>query len=178
MDFFEYAEICSPAAMDEGIHAYRDIIERHHRAVMGGDYSMASRIRTEAHKLAVRLNGGTNFGMSGHPWSSACVLERETSAPYGMVPLWGQLGTFTVDVDGVPIRIVLDGILGITFPMFEAHSIDGGPAAFSETGYRHFLGFDGRTDSVTPDAFAVTEIQIQIEREKNKPGKKKRRVKQ
>ena len=41
----------------------------------------------------------------GHRDAPAYLLERETEAPEGTLPMWGQTGSFVIDVDGLRVRI-------------------------------------------------------------------------
>ena len=159
-----------PATMEEAIPYYRKLIERHHEAMLAGDVPTAMAIREEAHELAVKVNGG-DAGICGGPDAAAYVLERATAAPAGTVPMWGQTGSFTIDVDGTPIRIEQDGIFGtgalhMTWPPFGAHAVDYQRPFISETGYRCFIGAHAdMVPGITPDAFARRMIQAYVARE-------------
>src|SRR5580704_14958704 len=87
-----------PGTMEEAIPYYRKLIERHHAAMLAGDEKAAMAIREEAHELAYKVNGGKS-GIKGGPDAPCYVLERATEAPAGVVPMWGQTGNFTIDVD-------------------------------------------------------------------------------
>jgi hypothetical protein len=95
--------------------------------------------------LAVKLNGGEFLGICGGPDAPCCVLERATAAPPGQIPLWGQIGDYTININGMPVRIEQDGIYGICGDSgmhlgFGAHAVDYQRPFISETGYRSFLG--------------------------------------
>jgi len=77
-----------PGAMEEAIPFYRNLIERHHAAMLAGDVSAAMKLREEAHEVAVKVNSG-DAGICAEPDSPAYVLERATAAPTGTVPMWG-----------------------------------------------------------------------------------------
>ena len=91
-----------------------------------------------------------------------------TAAPDGEVPLWGQKGSFIVDVNGTPARIEMDGMLGICqsmslWPGFGAHAVDADRPFFSETGYRSFMGVHADLiPGLTPDAFVRAAIASHI----------------
>jgi hypothetical protein len=115
-----------PSTVEEAIPFYRKLLERHHAAMLAGDVRAAMKVREEAHELAVKVNGG-DAGICGGPDAPAYVLERATAAAAGTVPLWGQTGSFTVDVNGMKVRIEQDGIFGtgamhMTWPGFEARA--------------------------------------------------------
>jgi hypothetical protein len=40
------------------------------------------------------------------------VLEQATEAPAGTVPVWGQTGEFTIDLNGMKAHIKQEGIFG------------------------------------------------------------------
>ena len=160
-----------PSTMDEAIPFYRKLIERHHAAMIAGDVDKTMAIREEAQDLAVKLNGGTLMGICGAPDAPACVLERDTAAPPGTVPLWGQEGDFTIDFRGIPVRIEQDGIFGIGAGFgphlgFGAHAVDYQRPFISETGYRSFLGIHGDMPvGMTPDVLAGEAIKAYVDKE-------------
>lgn len=106
--------------------------------MLGGDGEQAAQIREEAEDLAIRLNSG-RFGYKADDDSPASVLERQTAAPIGTVPLWGQVGSFIVDLPHVRVRGEFDGIFGLCLPAFSAHVVERDKPFISETGYRSFL---------------------------------------
>jgi hypothetical protein len=160
-----------PATMEEAIPYYRGIIERHHAAMLAGDEPKVMEIRQEAHDLAIKLNGGEVLGICGGPDAPANVLERETAAAPGTVPMWGQEGSFTVDVNGTKVRIEQDGIFGVStgsmfWPGFGAHAVDYQRPFISETGYRSFIGCHADVvPGITPDVFAAEMVKAYIDRE-------------
>jgi hypothetical protein len=149
-----------PGTMKEAIPYYRALIGRHHAAMMTGDGEKTMAIRQEAEDLAVMLNGGQLLGICGGPDGPARILERETSAPPDAVPMWGQKGSFTVDLNGMKVRIEQDGMFGVGhasmfWPGFGAHTVDYQRPFISETGYRSFLGCQAEiVPGVTPASFA------------------------
>jgi hypothetical protein len=167
-----------PATMDEAIPFYRKLIDRHHEAMLSGDIEKTTAIREEAQELAVKLNGGTLLGICGGPDAPARILERETAAPPGTIPMWGQEGSFTVDVNGMKARIEQDGMFGagsgsMFWPGFAAHAVDYDKPFLSETGYRSFHGAQGSVaPGITPDKYAEEMIRSYMQREcKGKPRK-------
>jgi hypothetical protein len=159
-----------PSTMEEAIPYYRKLIQRHHEAMMAGDVEKTMAIRGEAHDLAVKLNGGKP-GICGGPDAPACVLERETAAAPGTVPLWGQEGSFTIDFRSIPVRIEQDGMFGIgasigNFLGFGAHAVDYHRPFISETGYRSFMGIHGDVPAgMMPDMVAGEAIRTYVDRE-------------
>jgi hypothetical protein len=160
-----------PSTMDEAIPYYRKLIERHHEAMMAADVEKSIAIRGEARDLAVKLNAGKLLGICGGPDAPACVLERETAAPPGTVPMWGQEGSFTIDFRSIPVRIEQDGMFGIgassgNFLGFGAHAVDYDRPFISETGYRSFLGLHGDVPAgMTPDMVAGEAVKAYVDRE-------------
>ncbi len=159
-----------PGTMEEAIPYYRKLIERHHAAMLAGDEKAAIAIREEAHELAVKVNSG-DAGICGGPDAPAYVLERATEAPAGTVPMWGQTGSFTIDVDGIKVRIEQDGIFGtgslhMTWLPFGAHAVDYNKPFISETGYRCFIGCHAdMAPGITPDVLAARMIRAYIAQE-------------
>jgi hypothetical protein len=101
-----------PGAIEEAIPFYRKLIERHNEAMIAADAVGGKKICDEAEELAIKLNGGELLGIKGGPDAPCYVLERAAVAPAGTVPLWGQTGSFVIDVDGTKVRIEQDGIFG------------------------------------------------------------------
>lgn len=81
----EQATANLPGDLKTGIAAYRTIIERFHAAMLVPDLAVAEETYNEAHALAVKLNGGTSFGIIADRHSPGCALARETAAPAGEV---------------------------------------------------------------------------------------------
>jgi hypothetical protein len=156
--------------MEQGIPFYRALIARHHDAVLAADVDEVMRLHEQAYLLALRLNGGEN-GICADDDAPACVLARETAAPAGGVPLWGQDGDFVIDVAGMKVRIELNGMFGIgsshsLWPGFAAHAVDWDKPFLSPTGYRSFLGMHAEpVPGITPDAFAHEAIASHVARE-------------
>jgi hypothetical protein len=117
--------------------------------------------------LAAKLNGGT-CGIIAGPDAPGCILERESAAAPGSVPLWGQAGEFTITVGAMRVRIELKGMFGIgstfcLFPGFYAHAVDKDRPFLSETGFRTFLGVSGQlVPGLTTEDFARETIAAHV----------------
>lgn len=81
-------------------------------AVKTLDLESAEAIQDEAHRLALTLNGGEP-GIIAHDDARGCVLERETAAGSGSIPLWGRNGEFEITIRKMRVRIELQGIFEI-----------------------------------------------------------------
>lgn len=158
-----------PATMDEAIPYYRDLIDRHHAAMLAGDLDAVMALRGEAHNLALRLNGGEPGILAG-PDAPGCVLEERTTAPENTIPQWGQRGRFIIETHGMRVRIDMDGLFGIgacymTWMNFSARAVDRDKPFLSETGYRSFMGLPAAlVPGLTPDAFAAEVIAAHVSR--------------
>jgi len=152
-----------PGTMAEALPFYRDLLDRHHAAMMAADVETALALREEARTLAVKLNGGRNGILAGDD-APGCLLARENAAMPGAVPHWGQRGDFEIDHNGMRVRVRMDGIFGIGASAgfwlgFEAFAADPSRPFLSETGYRSFLGCGMElAPDVTPETFAATVI--------------------
>jgi hypothetical protein len=130
--------------------------------MLAADIETAMRIREEAHDLAVKLNGGKP-GILANDDAPGRVLDRQSAATDGAVPLWGQSGEFTVAVEDMCVRIDMDGMFGIgttfcPFPGFAARAADPDRPFLSETGFRSFIGIHAApVPGMTVDEF-VTEV--------------------
>lgn len=159
-----------PGTMDEAVPYLHALIERHHAAMLAGDAGAVLAMHSEAHDLAGKLNG-YEPGILAGPDAPGCVLDRETAAPDGTVPLWGQSGCFEIVVAGMRVRIRMDGLFGIAschfvWPGFDARAIEFDKPFLSETGYRSFIGLTAELmPGTTPDKFVVEVIAAHVRRE-------------
>jgi hypothetical protein len=133
-----------PGTMREALPFFRNLLDNHHAAMLAGDVDTAFRLREDAHRLARKLNG-FEPGILAHDDAPGYVLDRETRAPEGAVPLWGQSGAFVITCDSMQVRVEMDGLFGIAASSnpclgFSAHAVDFEKPFLSETGYRSFLG--------------------------------------
>lgn len=128
-----------PGAMPNGIAYFRMLIDRYNAAMLIADVAAAAAICDQAHDLAYKL-GGYESGILAGPESAGCVLDNETAATDGDIPLWGQRGSFHIAEFNA--RIEMNGIFGIGSPApgFAMHAIDRSRPFLSATGYRSFLG--------------------------------------
>lgn len=162
--------VCEPITTEEAIEKYRALIEQHHAAMLTADAELVKQLRDKACNLAARMNGGTSFGILADDDAPGCVLERETAAPAGTVPLWGQIGEFVITVDGMRVKIETEGMFSISSGMFwlgfSAHAVDWNKPFISETGYRSFLGLlASPAPGMTPDTFTTEVIRTHVAKE-------------
>ncbi|MCB9959714.1 MAG: hypothetical protein H6843_14045 [Rhodospirillaceae bacterium] len=161
---FERETAHLPDTLEEAVPFFRGLIERHHAAMMAADVDETMRLRNEADLLAQRVNGGDRAILADEN-APGRVLERETAATPGDVPLWGQTGNFEIPVCGARVRIELEGVFGIGtgfgyWPGFSAHAVDPAAPFVSPTGYRSFLGqYAGPVPGLTPDQFAARSVE-------------------
>jgi hypothetical protein len=159
-----------PETMAEGLPYYRDLIEQHHGAMVAADVETVIAIREEARRLARKLNGGSGGYLAGDD-SPGNVLTRETAAPSGTIPFWGQSGSFEIVCQGVRVRIELEGLFGIGtgfgfWPGFSAHAVEPDKPFLSSTGYRSFLGLHGAPEpGLAPQDFVAAVIAASVEKE-------------
>lgn len=159
-----------PGTMDMALPFYRDLIERHHAAMLAGELETVMHLREEADLLAVKLNG-YDPGILADDDALGYALDRATRAPDGAVPLWGQSGSFEIVSDGMRVRIEMKGMFGIgasfmAWMDFAAHAVDFDKPFLSETGYRSFLGVGGDLEpGFTPDSYARAIIAAHVRSE-------------
>src|SRR5262245_42305227 len=135
---FERATADLPGSVEAAGPYFHELIKRYHSAIIAGDQAGADDAREDAAILAIHFNGNTSFGMKVR--GETCdQLDALVAAPAGEIPLWGQTGTFVIEVDGCRIRIECDGIYGLSALSFSANAIDWDKPFISETGYRSFL---------------------------------------
>ena len=169
-----------PDKLDEGIPVYREILDRHDKAMLAGDFEKVRIERREADLLIARLNGDTRFACCGGPDAPGCYVPRVTAAPDGQMPIWGQLGSFVVmlgDQNPKPgntmrVRVEMSGLQSIGccessfFLGFSAHAVDLDQPFLSGTGYRSFLGFWPDPEAgMYPDQFVKGVMMAHIEQE-------------
>jgi hypothetical protein len=166
---FERETAHLPGRMDEALPFYRELIRRHDRAMKAAAVDETMGLREEAHKLALRLNDGEPGILAG-PDAPGNLLARETAAPSGAVPLWGQEGAFVITAGSMQVRIEIDGMFGIGcssgfWPGFSAHAVEADRPFLSETGYRSFLGIYAEpVPDLTPEDFAQKVIEDYVAR--------------
>lgn len=148
-----------PSSLEAALPYYRDLITRHHAAMLAGDDKTVGALREEAHHLALRLNHGEPGILAG-PDAPGCQLADLTAAEPGTLPAWGQQGEFILEVAGMRVLIKLNGLFGhgarfMTYLSFSAHALDWDRPFLSETGYRSFMGVNAALVlGLAPDAFA------------------------
>ncbi len=162
-----------PDNMEEGLALYRAMLDEHHAAMMAADASEVMRLRDEARLLATKLNNGEP-GVLASPDAPGNVLAARTATPEGSLPLWGQSGSFVLDISVIKVRIEMEGIFGIASHSywlgFAIHAVNWDQPFLSETGYRSFLGVSIPLEAgVAPDEF-VTRI-LHAYRKRNLGGK-------
>lgn len=164
----EAAHAHLPGTMDEALPYYRALIERHHAAMVAGDLDSVTRLRSDAHELAYKLNG-FDAGILADETAPGCVLDRLTRAKKGKVPLWGQSGSFEIRHKTMRVRIEMEGLFGIgashmSWLGFAAHAIDKTKPFLSDTGYRSFIGAGGALHAgYTPDSFATAIVASHVQ---------------
>lgn len=167
---FEKAHSHLPGTTADAVSFYRDLIDRHHAGMLAADLDTVLTLRKEAANLALKLNGGEPGILAG-PNAPGCMLEQETAAPPGAVPLWGQIGDFIIKVESMRIHVEMDGMFGIcarhtSWMNFSAHAVDWDKPFLSETGYRSFMGLNTPLVlGMTPDQFAAEIIANHVCRE-------------
>lgn len=167
---FERETAHLPDTMEEGLRFYRILLRQHHAAMLSAYVGETMRLREEARKLALRLNGGEP-GILAHKDTPGHVLERETAAAPDKLPLWGQIGSYVIDVGDLKVHIELDGIFGIGscafyWPAFSARAVEFDRPFLSSTGYRSFLGVQvDPVPGLSPDAFTRRVIESFIANE-------------
>jgi hypothetical protein len=159
-----------PGTYEEAVPFFRAMIDHHHAAMLAGDAATAMHLREEADLLATKLNN-YEAGILADADSPGNVLGRATRAAKGRVPLWGQSGSFVIDVDGMRVRIAMDGIFALASNVyhwlgFAAHAVDYDKPFLSETGFRSFIAIGGELEpGFVPDRFAREVIAAYITRE-------------
>jgi hypothetical protein len=150
-----------PGDWPTALEFYRNLTLSFNDAMLAGDVPETERLYNEAHDLAVKLNGGDG-GIVAHADAPAYVLMRETAAPKGTVPLWGQEGNFYIRHRGVLIRIEWHGMLYMSCGGFAAHAVKKDKPFISDTGYRSFLGHGGMPKSGTVLDYVSSIIEDHI----------------
>ena len=167
---FERKAAHLPGTMAGALPFFRDLLNSHNAAMLAGDVDETMRLRGEAKDLARKLDADDR-GILAHDDAPGCLLERETAAETGSVPIWGQMGEFVITVNAMQVRIQVEGVFGIgsgfTFwPGFSAHAFDLRRPFLSQTGYRSFLGFHADPlPGITPDDFVARVIAAYVDSE-------------
>ena len=166
--------IQNPLPSDPIAH-YRELINQYNAAHLACNQEKVKEIDDKAHQLAIAMNGGSLCGILGEPDAPGYLLQRGTQAEPDTVPLWGQSGNFIVDVDGMAVRVKLEGIFSIGGSLgFTADIVHKDKPFLSETGYRCFFGgYYELAPNMTPDVFVVEVMRAYIQTLKPKPRKKR-----
>lgn len=148
-----------PATWKDGLAFHKEQIAQHHTAMLKGEIEAAAAIRKEAHRLAIKLNGG--HGILAGDDAAGCRLGNATAATDGNIPMWGQDGCFATGAKGMQIAVEMGGMFSIgatstPFLGFSVRAVDPTKPFLSETGYRSFLGV-----SVSPEDGMTTERFVQ-----------------
>lgn len=101
-----------PGTMEEALPFFRKLIDQHHAAMLAGDSGAVMRLREEADNLAYKLNNYEN-GILADEDAPGCVLRRLVRAEDGVIPLWGQPGSFEICHKSMRVRIEIDGLYSI-----------------------------------------------------------------
>lgn len=157
-----------PDTMEKALPFLRDLLGRHHAAMLAGDADTVATLREEAGNLAYKLN---NYepGILADDDAPGCILARLTRAEEGDALLWGQAGAFEIRHKRMRVRIEMDGIYGIgashmSWIGFAAHAVEPDKPFLSETGYRSFLGAGGSLrPGFTPERFAAEIVAAYVE---------------
>jgi N6-adenosine-specific RNA methylase IME4 len=133
------------------VSVYKAAMQRHHVAVLGGN---ADAMRAEAEQLDLIEDKVSDLDVDNDKDDERELREQlpiDCAAAIGEVPMWGQMGLFRMEVDGVAYIVGRHG--GSTcFDEFDVWAESDAPF-LSETGYRNFmLAFE---EDDTPPACSV-----------------------
>ena len=101
-------------------------------------------------------------------------MARLTQAEDGIIPLWGQAGSFEIRHGKMRVRIEMDGLYGLygigasymSWLGFSAHAVEMDKPFLSDTGYRSFLGVGGALcPGYTVDMFASGIVGAFVDKE-------------
>lgn len=101
-----------PSSLEAALPYYRDLIARHHAAMLAGDGETTIALRHDAGHLALRLNHGEPGILAG-PDAPGCRLADLTAADPGAIPARGQQGEFILELAGMRVLIKLSGLFGL-----------------------------------------------------------------
>lgn len=157
--FFDRETAHLPDTWEDGLVFHKEQIAQHHTAMLEGEIEAAVAIRKDAHKLAIKLNGGQ--GILASDDAAGCRLGKVTAAEDGDIPMWGRDGCFVTVAKGMQIAVEMGGIFSIgatSMPYlgFSVRTTDPSKPFLSGTGYRSFLGV-----TVPPEIGMTTERFVQ-----------------
>jgi hypothetical protein len=164
---WERATAHLPSTMETALPFFRALLDQHHAAMLASDVAEVRRLREDARQLALKLNG-RQPGYLADEASPGCVLRRETECPPGDVPLWGQKGSFILELEAFRAKIETPGIFGgLHFERFwlgfDAHAIDRDRPFLSDTGFRSFLSVGAEVwPNITVDLFCRGIIDAHV----------------
>ncbi|CAD7741817.1 Protein KlcB (plasmid) [Xanthomonas hydrangeae] len=125
-------------------------VRRLHEAVLIGADLVVEAAQERYSAVIWKLNGSTFFGSNGDEDAASRVVERYCQAAPGEVPMWGQVGEFLIEVDGVRAVVEIGRGYRRVFDRYYAfHAVDLDRPFISETGFR--AHFDSARKRVTVD---------------------------
>lgn len=116
----------------------RQLVERFNDAVLAGDTACLDECHMQYEAMVFALNGGTFFGSAADESCAFYVLQRAAAAPVGQVPMWGQVGEFMIEVEGIRLLVRVDPKALANHVSGDLWAIDLDKPGISSTGYRSF----------------------------------------
>lgn len=118
--------------------AARECVDSFGDAVLSERIDDARKANLTYEAVVLKLNGGTFFGCMADSNSAANIIGRHCAAPDGVVPAWGQAGTFLLDGERMRAIVRIKADATLTDLWLELWAIDVDSAFISPTGYRSF----------------------------------------
>lgn len=137
-----------PDDLEGRLQVARDALSEYDRAATAGDLIAATAAAKTYDAVVWAINGGTHFGCAvgegGQP-SAQKVVAEALAAPLGEIPMWGQAGTFLLEVNGVRTFVVADhGPNRFHLGGYAAfHAADQESPFFSSTGFHSSTNLPG-----------------------------------
>lgn len=128
----------------------QEAIKGINQAVLAGNEILAESIVTQWGKAAEAQYNETDKAVTQFHYCEEIVIR--CAAEEGKVPLWGQNGSFVLEVEGIRAFVIYDGLKWGT-GHFEFHAIELCAPFISETGYQsHFFMGIGATGLTVKEA--------------------------
>jgi hypothetical protein len=96
-----------PSSLDEALPYYRDLIARHHAAILAGDGETAIALRHD-HPACASITASQAFSPALTPQAASFPISHRR-ARYD--PSGGQEGEFILEVAGIHVLIKLSGLI-------------------------------------------------------------------
>lgn len=149
-----------PDGDDELIEAMRKTLVEYDKARRHNDTDQLQALEMQAEAIAIKLNGGTSFGMAT-PSGSYAKLQKALAVD-NKAPLWGQPGRFVVETGGFRSLIEYHGMFSTGMHTTLARAIDWELPWLNASGVMSLHAYSGMGMGMSVEDWATSRIESQL----------------